>query len=115
MQPTVIVLGFTAAALIGTNCSGYLAAIRNATLPVSDWVPIGVPFTEMMTIERRHGKDKPVVKKALVDLDGKPFKFFESKREEWVLGDNYLFPGPIQFFGPKALCNEPTITLKLES
>ena len=107
-------LGFTAAALVGGNCSGYLASIKNSTSPVSEWVPIGVPFTKMMNIERRHGQDKPVIKKALVDLDGNPFKAFESERDEWVLGDNYLSPGPIQFFGPKELCDEPTITLKLE-
>ena len=107
-------LGFTAAALLGCGCTGYLASIKNTVRPVSEWIPVGVPLTLMMDIELRHGKNKPVIKKALVNLEDKPFKQFRSEREKWASSDDYVFPGPIQLFGPPELCNEPTMTLKLE-
>ena len=107
-------LGFTAAATLGAGHTGYLVSIKDSTKPVSEWLPIAVPFTMMMTIENRHGKKKPVIRKALVNLKDKPFTTLESLREDWASREDYIAPGPIQFFGPSELCDAPTITLKLE-
>ena len=107
-------LGYTAGALIGAGYTGYLASIKNPMLPISEWEPLGVPFTIMMTIEHRHGKNKPVIKKALVNLEGKPFRIFEASRKDWGIREGYGSPGPIQFFGPPELSDAPTITLTLE-
>ena len=107
-------LGYTAAALLGANVTGYMSSVRNTMLPADEWVCGGIPITMMMNMERRHGEDKPVIKKALVELDGKPFKFFASKRAEWAKETSYVYPGPIQYFGPAEVCDLCTKTLTLE-
>ena len=108
-------LGFNAFALINFGLTGYLSSVRNLTEPANDWIAGGVPLTMMMNMERRHGEMKPVIKKALVELDGPVFKKLESNREDWAMNDRYLFPGAIQYFGPSAVCDITTVTLKLES
>jgi pyrophosphate--fructose-6-phosphate 1-phosphotransferase len=107
-------LGYTAALLISEGKTGYMASIRNLTAPAKDWIAGGVPVTMMMNLEKRHGYFKPVIQKALVDLNGAPFKYFASKRDEWALDSDYIYPGPIQYFGPSEVCDQPTETLKLE-
>ena len=108
-------LGFNAFALINFGLTGYLSSIRNLTEPANDWIAGGVPLTMMMNMERRHGEMKPVIKKALVELDGPVFRKLESNREDWALNDRYLFPGAIQYFGPSSVCDITTVTLQLES
>ena len=107
-------LGYTAAALLGAGVTGYMSSVRNTMLPADQWIAGGIPITMMMNMERRHGEDKPVIKKALVELDGAPFKFFASKREEWAKETSYVYPGPIQYFGPSEVCDLCTKTLTLE-
>jgi pyrophosphate--fructose-6-phosphate 1-phosphotransferase len=107
-------LGYTAALLISEGKTGYMASVRNLTAPAKDWIAGGVPVTMMMNLEKRHGYFKPVIQKALVDLNGAPFKYFASKRDQWALGSEYIYPGPIQYFGPSEVCDQPTETLKLE-
>jgi len=107
-------LGYIASFLIGSGKTGYMASVRNTTAPASEWVPGGVPITMMMNMERRHGEMKPVIQKALVRLDGAPFKTFASKREEWAITTSYVYPGPIQYWGPSKVCDAPTWTLQLE-
>ena len=108
-------LGFNAFALINFGLTGYLSSVRNLTEPANDWIAGGVPLTMMMNMERRHGEMKPVIKKALVELDGPVFKKLEANREDWALNDRYLFPGAIQYFGPSSVCDITTVTLQLES
>lgn len=108
-------LGFNAFALINFGLTGYLSSVRNLTEPANDWVAGGVPLTMMMNMERRHGEMKPVIKKALVELDGPVFKKLEANREDWALHDRYLFPGAVQYFGPASVCDITTVTLQLES
>ena len=108
-------LGYNAFALINFGLTGYLSSIRNLTEPANDWIAGGVPLTMMMNMERRHGEMKPVIKKALVELDGPVFKKLEENREDWALHDRYLFPGAIQYFGPSTVCDITTVTLLLES
>lgn len=108
-------LGFNAFALINFGLTGYLSSVRNLTEPANDWIAGGVPLTMMMNIERRHGEMKPVIKKALVELDGPVFKKLEENREDWAMNDRYLFPGAIQYFGPSSVCDITTVTLQLES
>ncbi len=107
-------LGFTAAALIGAGASGYMASVRNLVKPADEWICGGVPLTLMMNIERRHGENKPVIRKALVDLEGKPFKRLLADRAKLAVETAYLYPGPIQYFGPHELCDRITETLLLE-
>jgi len=107
-------LGYTASALIAAGKTGYMSSVRNTTAPANEWIAGGVPVTMMMNMERRHGEMKPVIQKALVKLDGAPFKYFAKNREEWAIGTDFVYPGPIQFFGPTEVCDQPTITLKLE-
>ena len=107
-------LGHTAAALIGAGFTGYMSVLQNLEKPTEEWVAAGVPLTLMMDLEERKGKKRPVIKKALVDLEGEPFKFFAGQRNTWSLKDDYQFPGPIQFAGAPAVCNAITHTLKLE-
>lgn len=107
-------LGYTAAALIAAGKTGYMSSVRNTTAPASEWIAGGVPVTMMMNMERRHGKMKPVIQKALVELDGAPFKYFAANREAWAIETDFIYPGPMQFFGPTEVCDQPTITLKLE-
>lgn len=108
-------LGYTAAVLISENRTGYMASVRNLTSPATEWIAGGVPITMMMNMERRHGKLKPVIQKALVKLDGAPFKYFAANREAWADESlSYVYPGPIQYYGPSEVCDLPTRTLMLE-
>ena len=107
-------LGYSAAALIGAGCTGYMANVRNTTAPASEWIAGGIPITMMMNMERRHGADKPVIRKALVELDGAPFKYFALMRDEWAVATAFVYPGPIQYFGPSEVCDLCTCTLTLE-
>ena len=107
-------LGFTAAALIGAGKTGYMASVRNIATPAKNWVAGGIPLTMMMNIEHRHGKDVPVIRKALVELDGKPFQAFAKLRKAWGEGIEFIYPGPIQYFGPASVCDQPSCTLHLE-
>ncbi|MDR1929062.1 MAG: diphosphate--fructose-6-phosphate 1-phosphotransferase [Treponema sp.] len=107
-------LGFTAFVLIAAGLTGYIASVRNLTAPASEWLPGGVPLTMMMNMEQRHGASKPVIKKALVELEGAPFKAFASMREKWAVETCFTVPGGIQYFGPPEVCDQPTKTLKLE-
>ncbi len=107
-------LGFNAAALVSVGANGYMSTLKNLAAPAEKWVPGGVPLTMMMNMEHRHGKDKPVIKKALVDLKGKPFKALAAKRNEWAVTESYQDPGAIQYWGPSAVCDATTKTLALE-
>ena len=107
-------LGYNAFMLIQYGYNGYLSKISNLSKPAEEWVAGGMPITKMMNIERRHGEDKPVIRKALVELDGKPFKYFEAHREEWSKETRYLYPGAIQYYGPREVCDITTVTLLLE-
>ena len=107
-------LGYTASCLIASGKTGYMSSVRNTTAPAEKWIAGGVPITMMMNMEKRHGEMKPVIQKALVKLDGAPFKTFAAKREGWALTTDYVYPGPIQYFGPTEVCDEPTKTLQLE-
>ncbi len=107
-------LGYNAFMLIQYGYNGYLSKISNLSKPAAEWVAGGMPITKMMNIERRHGEDKPVIKKALVELGGKPFKFFEAHREAWASETAYVYPGAIQYYGPTEVCDITTVTLALE-
>ncbi len=107
-------LGYNAFMLIQYGYTGYLSKVSNLQAPAEEWVAGGMPITKMMNIERRHGADKPVIRKALVELDGKPFKFFEANRAQWAEETCYVYPGAIQYFGPTEVCDRTTITLALE-
>ena len=108
-------LGYTASVLIGEGKTGYMSSVRNLTAPAAEWVPGGVPITMMMNMERRHGAMKPVIQKALVKLDGAPFKYLQQHRDEWASScQTYIYPGPIQYYGPSEVCDMPTRTLLLE-
>ena len=107
-------LGFNAFALINFGLTGYLSSVRNLTAPASEWIAGGVPLTMMMNMEKRHGEMKPVIQKALVELNGPVFKQLEQNREDWAMNDRYLFPGAIQYFGPSSVCDITTCTLQLE-
>lgn len=107
-------LGQVGALLIGAGKTGYMASVRNLTKSADQWIAGGVPITMMMNMERRHGKMKPVIQKALVRLDGAPFKAFAASRDEWASKTSYVYPGPIQYFGPSEVCDATTKTLELE-
>ncbi|WP_062328926.1 diphosphate--fructose-6-phosphate 1-phosphotransferase [Treponema endosymbiont of Eucomonympha sp.] len=107
-------LGFTAFMLVASGLTGYLSSVRNLAAPADQWTAGGIPLTALMNMEKRHGEQKPVIKKALVALDGKPFKAFAAARGDWALTTSYVFPGPVQYFGPSEVCDQPTLTLKLE-
>ncbi|MBE6331090.1 MAG: diphosphate--fructose-6-phosphate 1-phosphotransferase [Bacteroidales bacterium] len=107
-------LGFNASMLIASGKTGYMSSVKNTFKPVDEWVAGGIPITMMMNMEKRAGEMKPVIKKALVELDGAPYKFFVSKRDEWASKTSFVYPGPIQYFGPSEVCDRPTITLSLE-
>ena len=107
-------LGYNAFMLIQYGFNGYLSKVSNLSRPAEEWVAGGMPITKMMNIERRYGEDKPVIKKALVELDGKPFKYFEAHRDEWAVETSYVFPGAIQYYGPTEVCDITTRTLALE-
>ncbi|MCI7309279.1 MAG: diphosphate--fructose-6-phosphate 1-phosphotransferase [Prevotella sp.] len=107
-------LGTSASLLIASGKTGYMAIVKNTTASTDDWKAGGVPITMMMNMERRHGAMKPVIRKALVELDGKPFKAFAAKRDEWAKNTCYVYPGPIQYWGPSEVCDQTTKTLALE-
>ena len=107
-------LGTSAAQLVANGKTGYMAIVKNTTAPAAEWVAGGVPITMMMNMERRHGAMKPVIRKALVRLDGAPFKEFAAHREAWAEQTAFVYPGPIQYFGPTEVCDQCTMTLKLE-
>ena len=107
-------LGTSAAQLIANGKTGYMAIVKNTTAPADQWIAGGVPITMMMNMERRAGEMKPVIRKALVELDGAPFKEFAAHREEWARKTAYVYPGPIQYWGPSEVCDRPTKTLALE-
>ena len=100
--------------LIAAGKTGYMSSVRNTTAPADKWIAGGIPVTMMMNMEKRHGEMKPVIQKALVKLDGAPFKKFAANRDEWAMTTSYVYPGPIQYFGPTEVCDEPTKTLQLE-
>ena len=107
-------LGYNAFMLIQYGYTGYLSKVSNISKPADEWVAGGMPITKMMNMERRNGEDKPVIRKALVELDGKPFKFFEANREKWAVETAFTFPGAIQYYGPSEVCDLTTRTLALE-
>ena len=107
-------LGYNAACLINSGVTGYMSSIRNLVKPSVQWVAGGIPITMMMNIEHRNGADKPVIQKALVRLDGAPFQKFASKRDDWAMNTCYVYPGPIQYFGPAEVCDQPSLTLLYE-
>ena len=107
-------LGYNAFMLIQYGYTGYLSKVSNLSKPAEEWVAGGMPITKMMNMERRNGKDKPVIRKALVELDGKPFRFFAEHRAEWAAETCYVYPGAIQYFGPREVCDLTTRTLALE-
>jgi pyrophosphate--fructose-6-phosphate 1-phosphotransferase len=107
-------LGYNAFLLIGSGLSGYLSSVTNLAAPAEEWKAGGIPITMMMNMEVRHGEDKPVIKKALVELDGKPFQYFAEHREKWARETCYTYPGAVQYFGPAEVCDLTTVTLALE-
>ena len=107
-------LGYNAFMLIQYGYNGYLSKVSNLSKPAEEWIAGGMPITKMMNMERRHGEDKPVIRKALVELDGKPFKFFAANREAWAVQTAYTYPGAIQYYGPAYVCDLTTRTLALE-
>ncbi len=107
-------LGASAVQLIANGKTGYMAIVKNTTAPADEWIAGGVPITMMMNMERRNGEMKPVIRKALVELDGAPFKAFAAMRDEWAKNTCYVYPGPIQYWGPSEVCDKPTMTLALE-
>ncbi|HUX20482.1 MAG TPA: diphosphate--fructose-6-phosphate 1-phosphotransferase, partial [Spirochaetia bacterium] len=107
-------LGFNAYLLLSSRMSGYMSVIRNLAKPAGEWVPGGIPITMMFNLEQRHGEQKPVIKKALVDLQGAPFRRFAANRETWSKTTSFLFPGAIQYWGPDEVSNRPTETLIVE-
>ena len=107
-------LGYNAFMLIQYGYNGYLSKVSNLSKPAEEWIAGGMPITKMMNIERRHGEDKPVIRKALVELDGKPFQYFAAHRDEWAENTCYTFPGAIQYYGPTEVCDLTTRTLALE-
>jgi pyrophosphate--fructose-6-phosphate 1-phosphotransferase len=107
-------LGYTASVLIGAGKTGYMSSVRNTTAPAAEWIAGGVPVTMMMNMEKRHGHMKPVIQKALVELDGAPFKYLAANRDKWAIETSYLYPGPIQYWGPTEVCDQTTVTLQLE-
>ena len=107
-------LGYNASRLIACGKTGYMSVIKNTTAPAAEWIAGGVPITMMMNLEKRSGKMKPVIRKALVELDGAPFKYFAANRADWALNTRFVYPGAIQYWGPTEVCDQPTMTLKLE-
>lgn len=107
-------LGYNAACLIAAGVTGYMSSLRNLTNPSVQWHAGGIPITMMFNMERRHGEMKPVIQKALVKLNGTPFRRFAAKRDDWAINTSYIFPGPIQYFGPSEVCDQPTLTLRYE-
>jgi pyrophosphate--fructose-6-phosphate 1-phosphotransferase len=107
-------LGYNAFMLIASGFTGYLSSIRNLAAPAEQWQAGGIPITMMMNMEQRHGEMKPVIKKALVELDGKPFTYFAGLRDTWAIETSFTYPGAIQYYGPAEVCDLTTRTLALE-
>jgi pyrophosphate--fructose-6-phosphate 1-phosphotransferase len=107
-------LGFNASFLIAEGKTGYMSSVRNLTAPAAEWIAGGVPVTMMMNMERRHGHMKPVIQKALVELESAPFKYLAANREKWAIETSFVYPGPIQYWGPTEVCDQPTKTIALE-
>ena len=107
-------LGYNASMLIAAGKTGYMSSIKNTVAPADQWIAGGIPITMMMNMEKRNGEMKPVIRKALVELEGAPFKEFVKHRAEWARETSFVYPGPIQYFGPTEVCDQPTKTLKLE-
>ena len=107
-------LGYAASCLIRAGKTRYMASVRNTTAPAAEWTAGGIPITMMMNMEQRDGVMKPVIRKALVQLDGAPFRAYAAMRDEWAMTTDYVYPGPIQYFGPSEVCDAPTKTLQLE-
>ncbi len=107
-------LGYNAFMLIQYGYTGYLSKVSNLSKPAEEWVAGGMPITKMMNIERRNGEDKPVIRKALVELDGAPFKYFAANRDKWAVETAFTYPGAIQYYGPSEVCDLTTRTLALE-
>ena len=107
-------LGYNAVMLLSANLTGYLSSVTQLSKSADQWQAGGIPITMMMNLEQRHGEQKPVIKKALVELDGEPFKYFAAHRDEWATGTCFTFPGAIQYYGPAEVCDQSTMTLKLE-
>ena len=107
-------LGFNASMLIAAGKTGYMSSVKNTSKPVDEWIAGGIPITMMMNMEQRNGQMKPVIRKALVELDGKPYKYFVAHRTKWARETEFVYPGPIQYFGPTEVCDQPTKTLILE-
>lgn len=107
-------LGFNASMLIASGKTGYMSSIKNTSKPVDQWIAGGIPITMMMNMEKRNGEMKPVIRKALVELDGKPYRYFVAHRTQWARETDFVYPGPIQYFGPAEVCDQPTKTLILE-
>jgi len=107
-------LGYSAFVLIASGLTGYISSVKNLTSPACEWIAGGVPLTMMMNMEQRHGSKKPVIKKALVELEGGPFKAFDAERDIWAVKTSFHYPGAIQYFGPPEVCDQGTKTLKLE-
>lgn len=108
-------LGYTAAALIDAGLTGYMSCLQGLTNPADQWVAGGVPLTMMMNMERRKGKEHPVIKKALVEANSPAFRELVANREKWAMDDDFQYPGPIQYFGPSEVCDQTTLTLELEA
>ena len=107
-------LGYNAVLLLSANLTGYLSSVTQLSKSADQWQAGGIPITMMMNLEQRHGEQKPVIKKALVELDGEPFKYFAAHRDEWALDTCFTFPGAIQYYGPAEVCDQSTMTLRLE-
>ena len=107
-------LGYNAVMLLSANLTGYLSSVTQLSKSADQWQAGGIPITMMMNLEQRHGEQKPVIKKALVELDGEPFKYFAAHRDEWALDTCFTFPGAIQYYGPAEVCDQSTMTLRLE-
>jgi diphosphate-dependent phosphofructokinase len=107
-------LGYNAFLLIAYGCSGYISSVTNLVAPAAEWKAGGIPITMMMNMEKRHGEQKPVIKKALVELEGKPFQYFKAHRDLWAIDTCFMFPGAIQYYGPTEVCDIATRTLELE-
>ena len=107
-------LGRVASLLINSGKTGYMSSIRNLIRPASEWIAGGIPITSMMNMEKRSGKMKPVIQKALVKLEDGPFRYFASKREEWALNTDFIYPGPKQYWGPEEVTDVTTETIQYE-
>ncbi|MDO8928602.1 MAG: diphosphate--fructose-6-phosphate 1-phosphotransferase [Bacteroidota bacterium] len=107
-------LGYNASFLIAEGKTGYMSSVRNLTAPAAEWIAGGVPITMMMNMEQRHGHQKPVIQKALVELDSAPYKYLVANREKWAIETSFVYPGPIQYWGPPEVCDQPTKTILLE-